>query len=678
MTDIHDPFPPTDFWQQRLAVNSGSAIFHQWQQLETTGCIDNFRITAGLKEGFREGFFFADSDAYKWLDAAARIYARSRDTKLKALIDEFAGILVKAQAEDGYLYTFNQVFYPERRWDTLQVGHELYCIGHLIEAGISHHIATAKESLAQATLKAGDLVKAGITDHVVTGEEYVLQVALKAADLLLGTFMDAEPVFVDGHEEIEIALMELSRHTGDPVYRKLARRFLERRGSIKGFTRHFITETLRMAGRVKHVTELRKQYYQAHPQQEPNTLPRHNQHKIPLLTPLRFLVSALSGRYTQQHAPLNRQINAEGHAVRFTYLNTAAAMLANDEQDDSLRETLERTWQSMTERRMYVTGGLGALPLIEGFGRDAELPPESAYAETCAALGSLSWNREMGRLTHEAKYEDLFEWQLYNAALVGMGLDGKSYFYNNPLSCRGGLERAAWYDVPCCPSNLSRTLAALAGEAISTRENEIRVQQYTSGEYPLPCGTLAVKSALPWEGRVLLKFTLEQPAVLRLHLRVPAWTRDALLSINGEEQPLALMVEDNVHSRSVVDLHFEQANYAVVERVFQDGDQLELRLSMPLLLRRMDKRIPGCGGKVALTRGPLVYCLESPDNPAEIFRARIDPRTLHYEYRQGFIGGTGVVEGISTKGEVFRWIPYFLWGNRGASKMTVFFNTEVN
>lgn len=669
-------FPPTDFWQQRMAVNAGSAIFHQWQHLEATGCIDNFRITAGLKEGFREGFFFADSDAYKWLDAACRIYAHSRDTKLKALIDEFAGILVKAQAEDGYLYTFNQVFYPEKRWDTLQVGHELYCIGHLIEAGISHHIATAKESLAQATLKTGDLVKAGITDHVVTGEEYVLQVALKAADLLLSTFIDAEPVFVDGHEEIEIALMELSRHTGDPVYRKLARRFLERRGKIKGFTRHFITETLRMAGRVKHVTELRKQYYQAHPQQEPNTLPRHNQHKKPPLTPLRFLVSALSGRYTQQHAPLNRQITAEGHAVRFTYLNTAAAMLANDEQDEALRQTLELTWQAMTAQRMYVTGGLGALPLIEGFGRDAELPPESAYAETCAALGSLTWNREMSRLTREAKYSDLYEWQLYNAALVGMGLDGKTYFYNNPLTSNGGLERAAWYDIPCCPSNLSRKLAALEAEAIDTRENELSLQQYITGDYPLPVGRLSVLSALPWEGRASLRFTLEQPAALRLRLRVPAWAGDATLSLNGEEQDFALMAEDNAPNRSIVDLHFEQANYAVVERSFQDGDELELCFSMPMVLRRMNKSIPGCGGKAALTRGPLVYCLESPDNPADIFNITLDPRSQHFEFRQDLLGGTGVIDGNSCKGEPLRWIPYFLWGNRGESKMTLFFDTE--
>lgn len=650
MPDTHDPFPPTDFWQQRLAVNAGSAIFHQWQQLEATGCIDNFRITAGLKEGFREGFFFADSDAYKWLDAASRIYAGTRDPRLKVLMDEFVILLQQAQAADGYLYTFNQLFFPACRWDTLQVGHEFYCLGHLIEAGIAHHVAT--------------------------GEESMLRVASKAADLLAHEFMDASALYTDGHEEIEIALLRLSRHTGNEVYRQLALRLLERRGRIKGFAWQFIVQTLRMAGRMSHVAALRKEYYRTRPYNKSITLPMHNHHKVPIMTPLRFLVSALSGKYTQQHVPLSRQTTAEGHAVRFTYLNTAAAMLANDEQDEALRNALERTWQAMTKQRMYVTGGLGALPLIEGFGRDAELPPESAYAETCAALGSLTWNREMSRLTGEAKYADLFEWQLYNAALVGMGLDGKSYFYNNPLTCRGGLERASWYDIPCCPSNLSRSLAALAAGAVDTRENEVSLNQYISGNYPLHGGALIVSSALPWEGRVLLRFELAQPIDLRLRLRVPAWAGEARLCINGKEQAPALMTADYTRSRSVMDLHFEQANYAEVERGYQDGDELELCLSMPLVLRRMDKGIPGCGGKVALTRGPLVYCLESPDNLADIFRTRVDPRSLHYEFRQELLGGTGVVEGVSSQGEALRWIPYFLWGNRGESKMTVFFDKE--
>ena len=221
------------------------------------------------------------------------------------------------------------------------------------------------------------------------------------------------------------------------------------------------------------VSALRKKYYQSHPATAAFHLPAHNKHVIPPLMPLRFAVQALFGKYTQQHKPLSAQVAPVGHAVRFAYLNTAAAMLARDENEKSDLPRLRNLWQHMVTRRMSVSGGIGSLPLSEGFGRDYEMDPEVVYNETCAALGCMLWDHEMALFTGDPKYDDLFEWQLYNAASVGIGADGCSYFYNNPLTTSGGYKREAWYDIPCCPSNLSRVWASLADHAISARGDEI-------------------------------------------------------------------------------------------------------------------------------------------------------------------------------------------------------------
>ncbi len=643
-------YPSVDFWTSRLDINASSAVYHQWEQLEQTGCIDNFRITVGMKKGFREGFFFADSDAYKWLEAVSLIYSTLRDPQLKQLIDDFIAVLEQAQEEDGYLYTYNQVHFSSCRWDTLQIGHEFYCLGHLIEAGISHHEAT--------------------------GEESLFRVAMRAADLLVERFMDAEPLYIDGHEEIEIALVRLSRHTGKPVYRELARRLVDRRGKIRLFGLHFLTQFLRITGRMNTVSALRRHYYRDHAGVVRASLPEHNRHKIPAFIPLRFVVSALSGKYTQQHAPLRRQVSPEGHAVRFAYLNTAATMIARDEQDDSLGQHLEKLWSAMASRRMYVTGGIGSLPLIEGFGRDYELDPETAYAETCAALGCMQWNHEMSRFTGNPKYEDLFEWQLYNAASVGMGLEGTSYFYNNPLASRGGLKREPWYDIPCCPSNLSRAWAALPQKVFTRTGNILTLHQFISGEYTPDEGIwIKLESALPWSGDMAIRFSIIQSAALNLRLRVPAWADDCQVTLNGRRVGLDEEHADSAPVDSAVDLHFEKSCYGILREGLRDGDEVRITYAMPVVARRQDARIKNCGGRSAFTRGPLVFCLETPDNQTNIFDTVVDTKTVVARFDPVLLGGTTVLEGYSLKGEPLKWIPYLLWGNRGESRMTVFCNT---
>ncbi|HXG23027.1 MAG TPA: beta-L-arabinofuranosidase domain-containing protein, partial [Chthonomonadales bacterium] len=293
---INDPF-----WSPRLSVNAQKAIFHQWKQLEATRCIDNFRLAAGDKDGFREGFFFADSDAYKWLDAASRIYALHADPELASLMDSFIALLRRAQAPDGYLFTYNQIHFPGQRWVNLQIEHELYCHGHLIEAGVSHYEATGRRDL--------------------------LEPCIKAADLIVRDFLDASPDKTCGHEEIEIALIRLYRVTGKAEYLELARQFLERRGRVPLFPLHLLREFRHYNRRKARVEEQRRAYLSAHPEHASFRLPGGNYANKPRFSRARWYLNALSGRYFQQHAPVRRQTAPAGHSVRFGYLETALAML---------------------------------------------------------------------------------------------------------------------------------------------------------------------------------------------------------------------------------------------------------------------------------------------------------------------------------------------------------------
>ncbi len=475
------------YWHDRLEVNARASIFHQWDQLERSGCIENFRIAAGESDAFREGWFFSDSDAYKWLEAAARINSVHPDPGLISLIDTFIALICRAQNPDGYLFTYNQIFFPGVRWQNLQIEHELYCHGHLIEAGVSHYEATGRRELLSA--------------------------ALLAADRIAADFTGKGPEFTPGHEEIEIALLRL--HEAAPrgsVYLDTARQFIEQRGRAQSFSLSLLRQNDRVNRRSKFISIKRTEYLTAHPEYKPSRLPPGNISKKPAGSSLRWAASALSGKFFQQHAPVRKQTEPVGHSVRFTYLETATAMLSRLSGDSSLLPALEKAWEHMVTRRMYVTGGLGSVPAIEGFGRDYELDPEYAYAETCAALGSLFWNWEMTCLTGQARYADLFEWQLYNAAAAGMGLDGKSYLYNNPLACRGGITRQPWYAVPCCPSNLSRTWANLGISIFTTEPATLKIHQYISSSTSDETGSeegseveytgFSMKSGLPWNGQV--------------------------------------------------------------------------------------------------------------------------------------------------------------------------------
>jgi len=659
---LNDPF-----WSPRLEVNASRAIFHQWRQLEASGCIDNFRIAAGEKVGLRQGWFFADSDAYKWLEAAARVVKaepplsviggseaapNNTQNKLAALMDDFIGLLGRAQQADGYLFTYNQVHFPGTRWVNLQIEHELYCHGHLIEAGVSHFQATGRTDL--------------------------LAIARWAADRIVADFMEAGPDRTSGHEEVEIALLRLHQVSGQAVYLEMARRFLERRGRSPHFALSLLGQNFSAGARGKKVLQERAAYRAAHPEQAEFKLPEGNFAKKPFAVDLRWNLNALSGRYFQQHAPIRRQDTAEGHSVRFGYLETALAMLYRTRPDPGLLPALEAAWQNMVTRRMYVTGGIGSLPALEGFGTDYELDPEYAYAETCAALAGMFWNWEMALISGQAKYSDLFEWQLYNAAGVGMSLSGENYLYNNPLASRGGVTRKAWYAVPCCPSNLSRTWAGLGKYTYSTAAGALWIHQYIGSQVTFshgPCAGLAIRSGLPWEGKVQVALELDTPAEFSLYLRLPSWAGQSRVTVNGQPIPIGpLPIEEAEPTASGYDPR--RACFLPIRREWHPGDCLELDFELPIRLRRAHPKVRGHAGKAAVSRGPLVYCLESVDNPGvDIFTCRLEPASLQVESAPDLLNGCQVLRGRTVEGQHLVLIPYALWGNRGESQMTVWIRT---
>jgi DUF1680 family protein len=326
---------------------------------------------------------------------------------------------------------------------------------------------------------------------------------------------------------------------------------------------------------------------------------------------------------------------------------------------------MEQAWERMVTRRMYVTGGVGSAPEIEGFGGDYDLDPELAYAETCASIASQLWSWELTLLTKKAQYSDLFEWQLYNATSVGMGQNGDTYLYNNPLVVHQGVIRQGWYSCPCCPSNLSRTFADLGKYMYSVEEGNLWIHQYTGNEATVDLGVpvkIKTEANLPWNGKVLIYVEPEATREFTIHLRKPSW-----ISHNQAEDHLTASGYDP-----------RMADFETVHRVWSSaGETLEYNFDMSIRLRRAHPRVKGHAGKVALTRGPLVYCLESVDNPGlDIFSVRLDPASLRDEFIPDLWNGCVVIHGSTTDGKPLKFIPYFLWGNRGESQMTVWVNCD--
>jgi DUF1680 family protein len=602
-----------EFWEPRRELNRRVTLASQFDYLENTGRMDNFRRAAGKIDVPFKGLYFNDSDIYKWLEAASWELLADSEVELEQMVDSAISEIEAAQQPDGYLDTYFTYERASERWKHLTDKHELYVAGHLIQAAVAHHRATGSERLLNVARKFADHICA------VFGPE--------EEGKLLGT---------DGHEEIEMALVELYRDTGDRKYLDQAQFFVDMRGH-----------------------------------------------------------GLVSGKeYHQDHKPFRELREIVGHAVRAMYLNCAGADLYAETGEPALLEALEGLWQNMTTRRMYVNGAIGSRFDYEAFGKDYELPNERAYAESCAAIGSVMWNWRMLSLEGDARYADLMEHTLYNAVLPGISLDGEHYFYENPLADDGSHRRKPWFYCACCPPNIARLLASLPGYFYSTSSEGLWVHLYAEGEADISLDEnhsvrLRQRTRYPWDGDVTIEIAGE--GEFSLMLRIPSWS----------EEGASITVNDAPSHEQLV-----PGSYAEIRRAWRPGDTVLLHLPMPVRLVESHPHVTENKGKVALMRGPILYCVEQADNSG------VDPRDLVLqaradspsEFRAELLGGVTVIEASAEvvapdkgwEGRLYRTarlegrrashgkpvritaVPYYAWANREPGPMRVWLQIDAS
>ncbi|MCY3801334.1 MAG: glycoside hydrolase family 127 protein [Chloroflexi bacterium] len=599
-----------EFWRPRRRALREAGLPRQFEMCEATGRIDNFRrLSNGSNDPF-QGRVYNDSDVYKLLEAASHALAEQHNQDLAATTNGVIDAIAGAQRSDGYVHSYFALEREHERYSDLTTQHELYCAGHLIQAGIAHRRATGSGSR-------------------------LFDVARRFADHICGTFGPDAREGVDGHEEIELALAELYRETGDRKYLDQSIYFLEARG------------------------------------RQPSLMPA-----VP---------GAYERAYYQDHLPVTEQTEVVGHAVRATYLATGMMDAALESHRPDMARAATKLWESAFERKSYVTGGLGSRYEGESFGDDYELPNESAYAETCAAIGGVFWSWRMLCRTGDAKYADAIETALYNGALSGVSLDGTKYFYVNPLSSRGGYERADWFDCACCPPNIARLLMSLPGYLYSTSEDSLWVHFYAAGgvRASLPYGgtiEIEVETNYPWDGDIRLNIVDAPASPVALRLRIPGWCEGATVTVNGRgAQPDAV-----------------PGTYLDVKRRWTPGDVLSLCLPMPVRKLSSHQRVTTNQGRLALARGPLIYCIEAADHPdVDLFEVALDRGDdLDVKHNRDLLGGVTVLSatgdrlvGPAGQGNPIRTahsdqndqldkvpitaIPYYAWGNRGIGAMQV-------
>ena len=597
--------------------------------VEKSHAIENLRQAARKMAGEQvppESFYgmvFQDSDVAKWMEAAAYALAAGPDRELKARLEETIDLLEQGQHEDGYLNSYFTVKAPGKEWTDLQEAHELYCAGHLMEAAVAYFEATGKDRF--------------------------LKIMEKNADCIYRHFTEVCPRGFSGHPEVELALLKLYRATGNETYKELCAHFIDVRGQSPNY---FIEER---KTRGWHVWD----------QGDPN---------------------GIDTDYTQSTKPVREQQDAVGHAVRAVYLYTAMADLARESGDPTLKTACETLWKSITEKRMYVTGGIGSTVLGEAFTVDYDLPGDTAYAETCASIGLIFFARRMLELDPKGQYGDVMERALYNTVLAGMAQDGRRFFYVNPLEVVPGIsgeaatqrhalpQRPQWYACACCPPNVARLLTSIGSYAYTAGENALFAHLYLEGTVDSGLGwSLTCETGYPHGGEV--RYTYHGPErETTLALRIPGWSRRTSLQVNGREMDLSALTREG---------------YAYLNRVFREGDQITLTLDMAPQWVTASAKVPALSNRAAVQRGPLVYCAEGVDNGGQVLglsfaregaltQEPFDPELLGgvapvtaQGWRQREPGALYAYGMAQLEPAQIRLVPYYAWGNRGENQMRV-------
>ena len=618
------------FWSARQTNNRKNSLRHAYAMLEKAGNFHNLRLAAGLIEGQYRGRNFIDSDIYKWLEAVGWELGNGADAELQDMADQAIGLIAAAQRPDGYINSYYQTAEPQARWADLDHGHEMYCAGHLFQAAVAFHRGA--------------------------GDDRLLAIACRFADHICATFGPGKRQGACGHPEIEMALVELYRASGQRRYLDQASYFIGQRGQRK------------MAG-----------------------------------------YGSYGPEYHQDHLPVRQVSEAAGHAVRQLYLASGVTDLYLETGEQALLDAMRRLSEDIIATKQYITGGMGARFDGEAFGDPYELPSDRCYCETCAAIASLMWNWRMLLASGESKYADQMERALYNNILASPALDGRHFFYSNPLMLRqardlilssnppadGGFapnQRPEWHEVACCPPNVMRLLASLSAYLASQDGSGVQIHHYAPADIRCDLDSqgsqhiaLHMDTEYPWQGQVHLTINETGDIPWALSLRLSEWSSNPQISINGQ----ALAGETFTM----------QKGYAVLDRVWQVGDVLELDLQMDPQLIASNPRVDATRASLAIQRGPIVYCLEDGDQEVQgrLLDVQIDQRQLlppQVYWRDDLLEGIMVIEAAGGLVDTRPWhgslyqpaelvdhpdirpirlvaVPYYAWGNRGIAGMRV-------
>jgi DUF1680 family protein len=616
------------FWDNLQQQVGEVTLGHIYNEMRHQGQLDALRLDQRMHRGREEangwywgGSIFWDSDVAKWLEAASAYLQHQRDAKLETLVDGTIELLAGAQQQDGYLNSHILTWRPRHRFKNLRDLHELYCAGHLIEAAVAHRLATGKETL--------------------------LNIATRLADYLVSVFGTGSrqiPGYC-GHPEIELALMRLYRLTHEQRYLDLSRFFVEQRGT------------------------------------KPHYFDREAVERLDA-TPFRPTHPVSPYAYMQAHVPLREQREVVGHAVRAMYLYSAAADLAYESKDEELVAVCKNLWEDLCRSKLYITGGLGSAAENEGFTKAYDLPNLESYAETCAAIALLQWAQRMVHLELDSRYTDLIERTLYNGVLAGLGVDGKTFFYHNPLESDGTHHRVSWpWWCPCCPANLARLILSLSGYLYSSGPRAIVIHQYVSSEASFSIDgqeiRLIAASDFPLEGTASIRFEGTPGIPFEVLLRVPGWAGDHAFAVNGREVRPEIV-----------------AGYAVISRSWNSGDELTARFEMPVQTHFSNYEVAGNRGRIAVSRGPLIYCAEEVDNGGHLDRFLIHPeKGTELKREDGELGEIVSLSVPGSKEELdesllysssapvttpceIKMIPYYAWDNRTPGEMLVWLRRE--
>lgn len=564
-----------NFWSPRLSKHVSATLPVCIDQIENqTGRIRNFE-NAAKGEGEHSGIFFDDSDVYKALEGMAYSLINNPDPELEKKADEWIDKFAAAQQPDGYINTFYTLTGLDKRWTNMDK-HEMYCAGHMIEAGVAY------------------------------GKRKLLDVCIRMTDHMMSQFGPGKRHWVPGHEEIELALVKLYQTTQEQKYLDFAYWLLEERGHGHG--------TMGDEGKWDPV-------------------------------------------YYQDIVPVRQLTDISGHAVRCMYLYCGMADVAALKNDTGYIAAMDRLWDDVVHRNMYITGGIGSSHDNEGFTEDYDLPNLDAYCETCASVGMVLWNQRMNQLTGDSKYIDVLERSLYNGALAGISLGGDRFFYVNPLESKGDHHRQEWYGCACCPSQLSRFLPSIGNYIYASSDDALWVNLYIGNTGQIRIGEtdilLTQETDYPWDGSVKLTISTSQPLEKEIRLRIPNWCKTYDLSINGKRINVS-----------------EEKGYAVIKD-WKSQDVIALDMDMPVEIVAADPHVKENFGKRAIQRGPLVYCMEEIDNPVYFDQIQLSPSTT---FQTAF--ASDILNGIKTiktngRAQSATFIPYYAWDNRKAGKMRV-------